>query len=50
MDVPRSICEPDQTFEIIMTKLDQNIMNIFTKKCSISAEDASQVCLIFEFP
>jgi S-adenosylmethionine decarboxylase len=37
-----SIEEPDQTLEIIMTKLDPEIMKIFTRDVSSSAEDATK--------
>lgn len=33
---------PDQTFELIMQDLDQKVMNIFTKKVSSSAKEATQ--------
>jgi S-adenosylmethionine decarboxylase len=42
LNIPKSIGEPDQTLEIIMTKLDVDIMKIFTKEFSSSAEDASK--------
>ena len=35
--------EPDQTLEIIMTELDQEIMKIFTREVSVDAEDATKV-------
>ena len=38
-----SINEPDQTLEIIMTKLDPEVMKIFSKEVSSSAEDAAKV-------
>lgn len=39
---PVSIIEPDQTLEIIMTKLDPEVMKIFTREVSNSAEDATK--------
>jgi S-adenosylmethionine decarboxylase len=42
LDKPKSIAEPDQTFEIIMTKLDPQVMNIFTKESTTTAEEATQ--------
>jgi S-adenosylmethionine decarboxylase len=39
---PTSIEESDQTLEIIMTKLDPKIMDIFTQECSSSAEEATR--------
>jgi len=42
LNIPKSIAEPDQTLEIIMTKLDVDVMKIFTKEYSSSAEDATQ--------
>jgi len=38
-----SIKLPDQTLEIIMTKLDPEIMNIFTKDVCSSGEECSEV-------
>lgn len=32
----------DQTFELIMLNLDHKVMNIFTKKVSSSAKEATQ--------
>jgi len=37
-----SIAEPDQTLEIIMTKLDEDVMKIFYKENTATAEEASQ--------
>lgn len=34
---------PDQTLEILMTQLDPNVMQIFTKKHSANANQATQV-------
>lgn len=34
---------PDQTLEILMTQLDPNIMQLFTKKQSTNAIQATQV-------
>lgn len=34
---------PDQTLEILMTQLDPNVMQIFTKEHSTSANQATQV-------
>jgi S-adenosylmethionine decarboxylase len=45
LNKPMSIDEPDQTLEIIMTKLDPEIMKIFTREVSSSAEDATHVSL-----
>lgn len=42
LNKPMSIVEPDQTLEIIMTKLDPEIMKIFTKEVSESTEDATK--------
>jgi len=42
LNQPVSITEADQTLEIIMTKLDPEIMKIFTKEVSSSAEDAAK--------
>jgi S-adenosylmethionine decarboxylase len=42
LNKPMSIEEPDQTLEIIMTKLDPDVMKIFTKEVSSSAEDATK--------
>jgi len=42
LNKPMSIEEPDQTLEIIMTKLDPEVMKIFTKEVSSSAEDATK--------
>lgn len=42
LNKPVSINEPDQTLEIIMTKLDPEVMKIFTKEVSESAEDATK--------
>jgi len=39
---PMSIIEPDHTLEIIMTKLDPNVMKIFTKQVSADSEDATK--------
>jgi hypothetical protein len=39
---PVSIIEPDQTLEIIMTKLDPEVMKIFTREVSNSSEDATK--------
>jgi S-adenosylmethionine decarboxylase len=49
LNKPMSIEDADQTLEIIMTKLDPEVMKIFTKEVSNSAEDATKVskrCLI----
>ena len=46
LNKPVSIDEPDQTLEIIMTKLDPDVMSIFTREVSTSAEDATKVCLL----
>lgn len=43
---PVSIIEPDQTLEIIMTKLDPEVMKIFTREVSSSAEEASRLSKI----
>lgn len=43
---PVSIIEPDQTLEIIMTKLDPEVMKIFTRDVSSSAEEASKLSKI----
>lgn len=37
-----SVSEPDQTLEIIMTKLDPEVMSIFTKEHSSTAEECTQ--------
>lgn len=42
LNKPMSINEADQTLEIIMTHLDPEIMKIFTKEVSTSAEDATK--------
>lgn len=42
LNKPVSINEPDQTLEIIMTKLDPEVMKIFTREESESAEDATK--------
>jgi len=42
LNQPESIVEQDQTLEIIMTKLDLEVMKIFTQEGSTSAEDAAQ--------
>jgi len=42
LNKPMSINEPDQTLEIIMTKLDPEVMKIFSKDVSSSAEDAAK--------
>lgn len=42
LNKPRSIDEGDQTLEIIMTKLDSDVMSIFTRDVSSSAEDATK--------
>ena len=49
LNKPMSINEPDQTLEIIMTKLDPEIMKIFSKEVSSSAEDAAKVCFLCKF-
>lgn len=38
---PKSIEEGDQTLEIIMTKLDPEVMSIFTQECSKTAQEAT---------
>ena len=43
LNKPMSISEPDQTLEIIMTKLDPEVMSIFTKNVCSTAEEATQV-------
>jgi S-adenosylmethionine decarboxylase len=45
LDKPKSISEADQTLEIIMTKLDPEVMSIFTKEVSSCTEDATEVGL-----
>lgn len=42
----RNQCEGDQTLEILMTDLDPKVMNIFTKKHSASAPEATKVILL----
>lgn len=42
LDIPKSISEPDQTFEMIMTKLDPQVMKIFTKEYSSTTEEATE--------
>jgi S-adenosylmethionine decarboxylase len=39
---PMSIIEPDQTLEVIMTKLDPEVMKIFTKEVSSCCEEATR--------
>jgi hypothetical protein len=43
LDKQHSISEADQTFEIIMTKLDPEVMSIFTRDVSSCTEDATEV-------
>ena len=43
LDKHKSIGVPDQTFEIIMTKLDEDVMKIFTKDGSKDVHEATQV-------
>ena len=51
LNKPMSIEEGDQTLEIIMTKLDPEIMKIFTREVSSSAADAAKRSKIDEiFP
>ena len=51
LNKPLSINEADQTLEIIMTHLDPEVMKIFTKEVSSSAEDATKRSRIDEiFP
>ena len=47
LNKPMSIVEPDQTLEIIMTKLDPEVMKIFTREVSASTEDATRVNIYF---
>lgn len=42
LNKPVSIDIPDQTLELIMTKLDPEVMKIFTKEVSSSAEEATK--------
>lgn len=42
LNQPESVVEADQTLEIIMTKLDPQVMDIFTKNVSNSSEECSQ--------
>lgn len=39
--------DPDQTIEILMTDLDPQVMSVFTKECSASALQATQVSPLF---
>ena len=41
LNKPLSVHEADQTLEVIMTKLDPEVMKIFTREVSESAEDAT---------
>lgn len=40
--------EPDQTLEIMMSELDPEVMKIFTKKCSSTAAEATEVTHLFQ--
>lgn len=40
---PLHSTEADQTLEIMMSELDPEVMKIFTKKCSATAAEATQV-------
>lgn len=42
----RGAPEPDQTIEILMSDLNPEVMNIFTREESSSAAEATQVCVI----
>lgn len=42
LNKPMSISEPDQTLEIIMTKLDPEVMKIFTKNVCSTADEATK--------
>lgn len=42
LNKPLSIVEPDQTLEIIMTKLDPEVMNIFTKDVCSTQEECTK--------
>jgi S-adenosylmethionine decarboxylase len=46
----RGIPEPDQTLEILMSDLDPEVMNIFTREESSSAAEATQVCITTLLP
>lgn len=46
LDRGKEICkqDADQTFEIIMTDLDPEVMKIFVKGTCLTAEEATKVC------